>query len=111
MKTESIKNYAALFLSWMLFKPEKDKQSPKIINGCSLKPKNIKIGNKVFVFHSYFFTAYDKGQIISKSLFGVFNLFQKTNENTLHTSKNEFIRSFSWKNLRLDNLLSKLTDL
>ena len=36
----------------------------------------------------------DKGQIISKCLFGVFNFFQKTNENTSHTSKNEFIRSF-----------------
>ena len=52
-----------------------------------------------------------KGQIISKCLFGVFNFFQKTNENTSHSSKNEFIRSFFWKNSRLDNLLSKLTDL
>ena len=34
-----------------------------------------------------------KGQIISKCLFGVFNFYQKTNENTSHTSKNEF-RSF-----------------
>ena len=35
-----------------------------------------------------------KGQIISKCLFGVFNFFKKTNENSSHTSKNEFIRSF-----------------
>ena len=35
-----------------------------------------------------------KGQIISKCLFGVFNFFQKTNENTSHISKNELIRSF-----------------
>ena len=35
-----------------------------------------------------------KGQIISKCLFGVFNFFQKTNENTSHSSKNEFIHSF-----------------
>ena len=47
-----------------------------------------------------------KGQIISKRLFGVFNFFPKTNENTSHSSKNLF-----WKKSRLDNLLSKLTDL
>jgi hypothetical protein len=35
-----------------------------------------------------------KGQIISKCLFGVFNFFQKTNENTSHSSKNKFICSF-----------------
>ena len=39
-------------------------------------------------------TTSTKGQIISKCLFGVFNFFQKTNANTSHTSKNEFIRSF-----------------
>ena len=33
-----------------------------------------------------------KGQLISKCLFGVFNFFQKTNKNTSHSSKNEFIR-------------------
>ena len=38
--------------------------------------------------------TYTKGQIISKCLFGVFNFFQKANENTSHSSKNEFIRSF-----------------
>ena len=36
-----------------------------------------------------------KGQMISKRLFGVFNFFQKTNENTSHSSKNEFISLFS----------------
>ena len=30
-----------------------------------------------------------KGQIISNCLFGVFNFFQKMNENISHTSKNE----------------------
>ena len=35
-----------------------------------------------------------KGQLISKCLLGVFNFFQKTNENTWHSSKNEFIHSF-----------------
>ena len=35
-----------------------------------------------------------KGQIISKCLLGVFNFFQKTNKNTLHSSKNEFIFFF-----------------
>ena len=35
-----------------------------------------------------------KGHVISKGFFGVFNFFQKTNENTSHGSKNEFIRLF-----------------
>ena len=35
-----------------------------------------------------------KGQLISKCLFVDFNFFQKTNKNTLHSSKNEFIHSF-----------------
>ena len=35
-----------------------------------------------------------KGQLISKCLFGAFNFFQTTNENTLHSSKNEFIHLF-----------------
>ena len=35
-----------------------------------------------------------KGQLISKCLFGVFNFFQKTNKNMLHSNKNEFICSF-----------------
>ena len=35
-----------------------------------------------------------KGKLISKGSFGVFNFFQKTNENTSHSSKNEFIPSF-----------------
>ena len=35
-----------------------------------------------------------KGQLISKCLFVVFNFFQKTNKNTSHSSKNEFIHSF-----------------
>ena len=34
-----------------------------------------------------------KGQLFWKCLFVDFNFFQKTNENTLHSSKNEFIRS------------------
>ena len=39
-------------------------------------------------------TPSPKGQIILKCLFGVFNFFQKRNENTSHTSKNEFICLF-----------------
>ena len=35
-----------------------------------------------------------KGQLILKCLFGVFNLFQKTNENMSHSRKVEFIGSF-----------------
>ena len=35
-----------------------------------------------------------KGQIISKCLFRVFNFFQKTNDNKLHSSKNELISYF-----------------
>ena len=61
------------------------------------------------IFKDKFIAA--KGLIISKCLFDVFNFFQKTRENTLHSSKVEFICSFFWKNSRLDNLLSKLTDL
>ena len=38
-----------------------------------------------------------KGQLISKCIFVDFNFFQKTNENTLHSSKNEFIHSFFGK--------------
>ena len=36
----------------------------------------------------------NKGQLISKYLFVDFNFFQKTNENTSCSSKNEFICSF-----------------
>ena len=46
---------------------------------------------KVYLF-IYFVTT--KGQIISKCLFGVLNFFQKTNENSSHTSKNKFIHLF-----------------
>ena len=35
-----------------------------------------------------------KGQLISKWFFEVVDFLQKTNENTSHSSKNEFIRSF-----------------
>ena len=35
-----------------------------------------------------------KGQLISKWFFEVVDFLQKTNENNLHSSKNEFIRSF-----------------
>ena len=35
-----------------------------------------------------------KGQLISKCLFGVFKFFQKTNKNSSHSSKNEFIHLF-----------------
>ena len=48
---------------------------------------------------------------IAKSFFGVFNFLQKTNKNMSHSSKNEFIHSVFCKNSRLENSLSKLTDL
>ena len=35
-----------------------------------------------------------KGQLISKCLFIDFNFFQKTSENTSHSNKNEFFRTF-----------------
>ena len=35
-----------------------------------------------------------KGQLLSKCRFVDFNFFQKTNKNTSHSSKNEFIRLF-----------------
>ena len=48
-----------------------------------------------FVWDGWFgCDVHHKGQVISKGFFGVFNFFQKTNENTSHSSKNEFIRSF-----------------
>ena len=37
---------------------------------------------------------HSKGQLISNCPFDVFNFFLKTNKNTSHTNKNEFIRSF-----------------
>ena len=42
-----------------------------------------------------------KGQLISKSLLGVFNFLQKTNENKSHSSKIEFDRSFFGGNVGL----------
>ena len=42
-----------------------------------------------------------KGQIISKSFFGVFTFFQKTNENKSTSSKVEFVRSFFGRNVGL----------
>ena len=42
-------------------------------------------------FHKFSVT---KGQIISKRFFSGRGFFQKTNKNTSHTSKNEFICSF-----------------
>ena len=44
--------------------------------------------------HSNIFKALVKGQIISKHFFPCRGFFQKTNENTSHTSKNKFIHSF-----------------
>ena len=66
----------------------------------------------LFFFHQTYFSIrfllprallafLTKGQIILKRLFCVFNFFQKMNKNTSHTSKNEFIRSFFGRILRL----------
>ena len=60
--------------------------------------KRIKANPEVHIYlHSLFlpWTVNDvKGQIISKLFFSGRGFFQKTNKNTLHTSKNEFICSF-----------------
>ena len=48
----------------------------------------------IFCRQGNLFCFLTKGQIISKCLFVVFNVFQKTNKNTPHSSKNEFICSF-----------------
>ena len=45
-----------------------------------------------------------KGQLISKCLFGVFKLLQKTNENKSHSSKIEFVRLFFGGNVGLKKL-------
>ena len=43
----------------------------------------------------------DKGQLISKCLFAVFNFLQKTNKNMSHCSKIEFVCSFFGGNVSL----------
>ena len=47
-----------------------------------------------------------KGQLISKRLFGILEFFQKTHERIRHSTvrrkKPEFVRSFFWKNRRLE---------
>ena len=52
-----------------------------------------KFSHYVFRNWSYKKMLLAKGQLISKCLFGVFNFFQKMNENTSHSSKNKFFRS------------------
>ena len=69
--------FAIWYLFWEYFYFEKI-----IYNYYALK----KNGNNMLL-HS-------KGQLISKWFFGIIDFLQKTNENTSHTSKNEFIRSF-----------------
>ena len=54
---------------------------------------------------------YTKGQLISKCPFCVFNFFQKTNKNTWHSSKNEFICSFFGRIHGLTIYFRKLSDL
>ena len=53
-------------------------------------------------FLTLLFFISTKGQLISKSLFGVFNFLQKTNENKSHSRKIEFFRSFFGGNLWLE---------
>ena len=53
------------------------------------------IGISSYLLAIYFdFLRIAKGQIISKHFFSGQGFFQNTNENTSHTSKNEFIRLF-----------------
>ena len=47
------------------------------------------------------FDSFNKGQLISKCLFGVFNFLQKTNKNKSHSSKIEFFCSFFGGNVGL----------
>ena len=53
-----------------------------------------------FLFR-WIYYCYSKGQSISKSLFGVFTFFQKTNKNKSTSSKVEFVRSFLGRNVGL----------
>ena len=52
-----------------------------------------------------------KGQVILKGYFGVFNFFQKTNENKLHSRKNEFVCSFFGRIQDTIICFSRLSDL
>ena len=53
-----------------------------------------------------------KGQLIPKSLIGVFSFLQKTNENKSQSSKIEFICSFFGGNVaQLEKIISILSDL
>ena len=45
---------------------------------------------KIFIWMINIYLKVAKGQIIPKSLFWVFNIFQKMNKNTLHNNKKEF---------------------
>ena len=62
----------------------------------------------------YFKRKTAEGQLISKSLFGVFTFFQKTNEIKSTSSKVEFLRSFFGRNVGLKksfrNCLTFTTD-
>ena len=68
-------------------KPESSPATPRERKARPSQSQKTDVRKNTFEFF------YTKGQIISKCLFGVFNFFQKTNENTSHTSKNEFICS------------------
>ena len=61
--------------------------------------KTLDLINEVFlamkkIYFSMQFFLQPKGQLISKANQSSRGFFQKTNENTLHSSKNKFIRSF-----------------
>ena len=67
---------------------------------------------KLLLCHFYMQNSKDvKGQIISKGLFGVLKFSQKTNERIRRSSKKEFVCLFLWGNLRIPNVVSKLSDL
>ena len=76
--------WSQFFMVWYFFE--------KYSINCLFRPKYDNSSKKI---------SNSKGQIISKSLFGVFNFIQKTNKNTLHTFKNEFIFG---KNSQLDKI-------
>ena len=61
------------------------------------------------------FLGFEVSQLISKGLCGILGFFQKQSDkflfSTVRQKKNEFVRSFFWKHLRIPNVVSKLSDL
>ena len=89
-------NFVNIVNYWMFFRTEKKKHVGKhiwykILMKCLfhiLQAQTWETKHKSF---ELIFGYFPKGQLISKCLFGVFNFFQKTNENTsIHVKMNSF---------------------